>query len=174
LQNIQLNRNTSYSLSHYKFIEIDSWIWIFFLNILGDGYRYLNGTEFVYHPTARMNPFMFNPTFSGIQYALLDSRYVYHMSECRDACDRLRSGIFGRDFSGCVGFILRSPDPLMDPRPAFRTRQVCLILGRYLGQKTSSELGMDEPVLLQDANSLFGYNVMHHNNYPPLVAAFKE
>lgn len=122
---------------------------------------------------------MFEPSFAGRQYALLDQRYVYQLSQCRDTCDRLKSNLVGNGYSDCVGFILRAPDPYLDTRPVFLKRQVCQLIGiRY--QPTVSKntptggTGDQWPLPISSPDELFGYPVQRNNAYPPLVAAFRE
>lgn len=64
---------------------------------------------------------MFNKSFNDDQlYAILDLRYVYQMSQCRETCNNFSAAMTGRDgFSGCVGFVLSAPDQMLDQRPAF-------------------------------------------------------
>lgn len=55
-----------------------------------DNYFYRNTTEFLYQPTAAVNPLMFAPSFSGKQYGVVDQRFVYQMDQCREViCARL-------------------------------------------------------------------------------------
>ena len=148
-----------------------------------DGFRYMNSTQWLTSPSRDMNPFMFNPSYANKQYALLDMRYVYQMSQCRDTCARYTREVTNKPgYTGCVGFILRSPDPMLDKRPAFQNRQVCLMLGvnEKAGDFENSDWinrdlkAIDFPYDIRNADDLFGYHVMRRNDYPPLIIALKN
>lgn len=148
-----------------------------------DGYSYMNQTEFVYSkPTSSLNPYMFNPAFNGKQYVLVDSRYVYHMTECRDTCDKFTGSLSGSGISKCKGFVLRAPDPLLDPRQAYRRRQVCMLISEsedanLAQERIASSIESKEreyPVFLESINELFEYEVMKSNDYPPLIVGFQN
>ncbi|KAI3650683.1 hypothetical protein MP228_004164 [Amoeboaphelidium protococcarum] len=162
-----------------------------------DGYTYKNRTEFIYtYPSKRVNPYMFNKSFNDDQlYAILDLRYVYQMSQCRETCNNFSAAMTGRDgFSGCVGFVLSAPDQMLDQRPAFQRRMVCRLLARVTSDSSSISYNnqtyypllmsdkdvrpvpsdTDYPLILQNANMMFGYNVMRKNDYPPMIVAMKD
>lgn len=113
---------------------------------------------------------MFYPSITGKQYVVLDERYAYILSQCREACRRLSFG--GKGFTGCEMFVLRAPDPVLDPRPAYQARQVCLLLGRREGSEIVGQQN-EWPRLVNDPNTLFGYNVERQSEYPPMIVARK-
>ena len=156
-----------------------------------DGYIYRNATQFVYvDPKPSVNQYMFNPAFAGKQYVLLDSRYVYRMTECRDTCNVFDQNLSGGGITACRGFVLQAPDPLLDPRAEYAKRQVCHMIAESWDRNNVQSNAEEEvynnavvakeqqprkyPVFLNSINELFQYDAMKNNQYPPMVVAMQE
>jgi hypothetical protein len=149
-----------------------------------DGYTYLNGTQFAASPKHGLSTAVFSPDYAGKQMTLLDQRYVYQMTQCRDTCDRFSATRVNRNgYSGCRGFVLRAPDPIADPRPAYAHRTTCMLLG--YADEVGHNAPLDEflsdipadayPVTVSNVNQLFGYQVARQAvSLPPVVVGFKQ
>jgi hypothetical protein len=103
---------------------------------------------------------------------VLDERYSYILSQCRESCRRLTLSGSGKGYSGCEMFVLRAPDPELDARPAYQARQVCMLIGRRTdGKPMTRQNGWPRPIT--SPNDLFGYPVERSSDYPPLIIGRK-